>query len=132
MQSYVLMVQVDEDDRLITETTWREIGATVAINFAKSKEEIEQIVIDSGDPSVILLNDLGPLHKGTALLMALKSDARFGHIPVVMLGEVTTPEYISDCYRAGVNTYVVKPSTVAETRKKIQMFIEYWASVAEV
>ena len=62
----------------------------------------------------------------------LKADTSLAHIPVIVLGEITTPDYIKQYYRAGANTYITKPSTVAATQKKIQLFLEYWFDVAEI
>jgi hypothetical protein len=45
---------------------------------------------------------------------------------------VSANDYIKDWYKAGVNTFIVKPSSVAATRKKIKTFLEYWFDVAEV
>jgi hypothetical protein len=54
------------------------------------------------------------------------------HVPVVVLGEVSGDDHIKEWYRAGANTFIVKPSTVAATQKKIKTFFEYWFEVAEV
>ncbi|MGZ8524687.1 MAG: hypothetical protein ACXWV1_09680, partial [Chitinophagaceae bacterium] len=62
----------------------------------------------------------------------LKGDASLSHIPVIVLGEITTPDYIKQYYRAGANSYITKPSTVDATKKKIQLFLEYWFNVAEI
>jgi response regulator RpfG family c-di-GMP phosphodiesterase len=132
MQSYVLMVQTDEDDQYFTRSTLAEIGAEIPVAFINSLEEIEEKVANSGEPSVILLNDRGAVHKGNETLKKLKSHKDYAHIPVVMLGEVTTGDYIRECYRAGVNTYIIKPSTVAATRKKIETFFNYWFNVASL
>ena len=132
MQSYVLMLQTDEDDQYITETTLSEMNITVPVKFIRSVNEINPLINVHGLPSVILINDRGAVHSGNQILKDLKSQKEFSHIPFVLLGEVTTPEYIKDCYRIGANTYIIKPSTVSATRKKIETFFNYWSEVAEV
>ena len=130
MQSYVLMLQTDDDDIFITESTLAEIGNTIPVQFVSNLEEMEQHVAKNGEPAVILLNDRGTMNRGLQVLKKLKTNATYAHVPVVMLGEYTTNDYIKEIYKAGANTYIVKPSTVAATKKKIETFFRYWFEVA--
>jgi DNA-binding NtrC family response regulator len=124
MMNYVLMLQVDEDDKFITEESLREAGISTQVKFLNKVEDLESCIRREGMPSLILLNDRGAVHRGSKLLTR--------HIPVIMLGEVTTPDYIKECYIAGASSYIIKPSTVRETLKKIELFFHYWSEVAEV
>ena len=130
MQSYVLMLQTDVDDIYITESALSEIGNTIPVQFIANLEEMEQHIATNGEPAVILLNDRGTMNRGMQVLKKLKSDVAYAHIPVVMLGEYTTHDYIKEIYKAGANTYIIKPSTVAATKKKIETFFNYWFEVA--
>ena len=130
MQSYVLMLQTDADDIYITESALSEIGNTIPVQFIANLEEMEQHIASNGEPAVILLNDRGTINRGMQVLKKLKSETIYSHIPVVMLGEYTTQDYIKEIYKAGANTYIIKPSTVAATRKKIETFFNYWFDVA--
>jgi len=132
MQPYVLMLQTDPDDRYITESTMDEISNNIPVQFISSLEEIDKTIVEFGQPVVILVNDQVSSHQGPGLVKKLKSNLLYSHLPVVILGEVTSSEYIQECYRAGANTFIIKPSTIAETRKKISTFFSYWFDVAEV
>lgn len=132
MQSYVLMLQTDPDDKYLTESALAETGNNVPVKFIGNIDELENLVAGSGAPAVILLNDRGATHKGNEVLKELKTHAAYSHIPVVVLGEVSTDEYIRQCYRSGANTFITKPSTIAATRKKIELFFAYWFDVASV
>jgi DNA-binding NarL/FixJ family response regulator len=132
MQPYVLMLQTDPDDRYITESTMDEISNNVPVQFISSLDEMDNAIIEFGQPVVILVNDQGAAQQGPVIVKKLKLNSLYSHIPVVLLGEVTTSEYIQDCYRAGANTFIIKPSTIAGTRKKIATFFSYWFDVAEV
>ena len=132
MERYVVMLRTDIDDRDITEWALDEIGTDIAVKFIAGIDELDKEIVSSGDPSLILLNDRGAAHKGYELLRQLKLNPACNHIPVIPLGEISTNVYIRECYRAGANSYITKPSTVAETKKKIGTFFEYWFHVAEV
>lgn len=132
MHSYVLMLQTDADDRFITESTMSEMEYTIPLKFLDDTDKLDEYVRQKGLPSLILLNDSGSILQKGQLLRQLKSNPVYGHIPVVVLGEKTTDDYIRQCYKAGASSYISKPSSVKETKKKIETFFSYWFDVAEV
>lgn len=132
MHSYVLMLQTDDEDRFITESTMSEMEHAVPLKFLNEAGKLDEYVGYEGLPSLILLNDSGSILQKNQLLRQVKNNPAYSHIPVVVLGEKSTDEYIRQCYRAGASSYITKPSSVKETRKKIGMFFSYWFDVAEV
>jgi response regulator RpfG family c-di-GMP phosphodiesterase len=132
MQPYALMMQIDPDDRYITESTMDEMSNNIPVQYITSIADLDKAIVDFGQPVVILVNDQGSVQGGPSLVKKIKSNPLYSHIPVVILGEVTSSEYIQQCYRAGANTFIIKPSSVADTRTKISTFFSYWFDVAEV
>ena len=132
MQAYVLMLQADEDDKFLTESILAEMQEAIPMHFIPHISGMEDQIAASGLPAVILINNQDHRHKAIDVIKYLKADNRLDHIPIIVLGEITTPDYIKQYYRAGANTYITKPSTIAATRKKIQVFLSYWFDVAEV
>jgi CheY-like chemotaxis protein len=132
MDRYVAMLWTDPDDRYITEWALAETGSEVNIRFVTDIGELEDRCDEGGEPALILLNDRGAIHGGQEQLNRLKSHTRFSHIPVIILGEVSTADYIAECYRAGANSYITKPSSIAGTKEKVALFFRYWFDVAEV
>jgi CheY-like chemotaxis protein len=132
MASYVLMLQADPDDQYITESTLAEISPSLTIAYLQEANEMEKFITEKGEPALILLNDVGTITERGQLLRQLKANPAYSHIPVVVLGERSSPDYVKECYRAGASTFITKPSSVAATRRKIEMFFTYWFEVAEV
>jgi response regulator RpfG family c-di-GMP phosphodiesterase len=132
MQPYALMMQIDPDDRYITESTMDEMSNNIPVQYITSIVDLDKAIVDFGQPVVILVNDQGSVQGGPTLVKKIKSNPLYSHIPVVILGEVTSSEYIQQCYRAGANTFIIKPSSIADTRTKISTFFSYWFDVAEV
>jgi len=130
MERYVAMLRTDIDDKDITEWALNEIGSDINVKFVSDSDELDQLVISYGTPLLMLLNDTGAAHAGYERLTHLKLNPAYNHIPVILLGEISTDEYIRECYRAGANSFIVKPSTVAEAKKKISSFFDYWFNVA--
>lgn len=132
MPAYLLMIQADEDDRYLTESLLQEMHGTIPMHFIGGISEMDQCIKDHGLPAVILLNNQDHRHKALELVKYFKQDAKLAHIPVVVLGEITTADYIKNYYRAGVNTYITKPSSIAGMHMKIRVFLDYWFEVAEI
>ncbi len=132
MQTYVLMLQADEDDKFLTESVLKEMQESIPMHFIARISEMESMIATHGLPAVILINNQDHRHKAIDIVKHFKADQRLDHIPIVVLGEITTPDYIKQYYRAGANTYITKPSSLAATKKKIELFLAYWFDVAEV
>ncbi|MEO7923210.1 MAG: response regulator [Chitinophagaceae bacterium] len=131
MKRYVAMINTDEDDRDITEAVLAETGMDISMKFLADANELYAAMGVEGAPLIILLNDTGAAYKGYDDLRQLRTDPSSSHIPVIVLGEVSTEDYIREYYRAGANSFVTKPSMVAETKKKMELFFNYWFNVAE-
>ncbi|WP_276503439.1 hypothetical protein [Terrimonas pollutisoli] len=132
MQSYALMLQADDDDRFLTESILQEMQPKIPMQFISTVKQLNHTIAELGPPTVILVNNNNHRHHAINLVRLLKTDPQLDHIPIVVLGEITTPEYVRQFYRAGANTYIIKPSNIAATKKKIETFLDYWFSVAEV
>ncbi|HLG39480.1 MAG TPA: hypothetical protein VI461_07420 [Chitinophagaceae bacterium] len=132
MASYVLMLQADPDDKYITESALAEINSSLTIRYLQGIDEMEKYIEEKGEPALILLNDSGTITERGQVLRRIKTNPAYSHIPVVILGERSSSDYVKECYRAGASTFITKPSSVNATRKKIEMFFSYWFEVAEV
>jgi response regulator RpfG family c-di-GMP phosphodiesterase len=131
MEKYVVMLRTDMDDKDITEWAMAETGTAIPVYFVNGKEDLNALIASKGEPSLLLVNDRGAAHKGHERLKHFKSNPSYNHIPLIVLGEVSTKDYIRECYRAGANSFIVKPSTVEATKKKVRDFFNYWFQVAE-
>lgn len=132
MQPYVLMLQADEDDKYLTESILQEMQETIPMHFINGRSELTNCIAAHGLPAVILINNQDHRHRAIEIVRSIKVDTQLNHIPVVVLGEITAADYIQKYYRAGANSYIIKPSTIAGMRKKIRVFLDYWFEVAEV
>ncbi|MBC7882017.1 MAG: response regulator [Anaerolineae bacterium] len=80
-------------------------------------------------PSLIVLDLNLPGTDGRDVLCRIKQDEKLKTIPVVVFTTSSNPKDIEDCYRSGVNTYVVKPINFEQLKQNIQMLITYWFEV---
>jgi CheY-like chemotaxis protein len=131
MQSYILMLQTDADDRDITETVLAGIELSMPVKFLESFDDLKSFLLLHGIPALVLINE-NARYISIEIVKHLKTDHAFKHIPLIILTENTLPKYLNDCYRAGAGTVITKPSTIELTKKKIEIFFAYWLKVAEL
>lgn len=129
---YVLMVEDDKDDRYITETTLVELGFNIPIRFLSYSDELIPNISGSEKPAIILLNYNAIPITCIDLLRQLKANPVLCHIPVIILSESASSQYVTECYQAGANTFIKKPSISSLVTSKIEVFFKYWFEVAEL
>jgi CheY-like chemotaxis protein len=84
------------------------------------------------DPKLILLDLKLPKISGLEVLKILKNDPRTKTIPVVVLTSSAEDQDISECYRYGVNSYIVKPVEFDEFIEAVQKLGIYWQLVNQL
>lgn len=82
-------------------------------------------------PVAVLLDLKLPRVDGIEVLRTMKADERLRYIPVVMLTSSREDQDIADCYRLGVNAYVVKPLDFLEFAQTVQGLGHFWACCNE-
>ena len=84
-----------------------------------------------GNPILVLLDLKMPKVNGLEVLKAIKADEHLKVIPVVVLSSSREAPDLIECYRHGVNAYVVKPLDFAGFLKAVQQLGVFWAAVNE-
>jgi two-component system, response regulator len=77
-------------------------------------------------PKLILLDLKMPRVSGLEVLQQIKSDERTKKIPVVLLTSSKEESDISNGYKAGVNSYIVKPVEFESFVKAVSETGLYW------
>ena len=84
-----------------------------------------------GLPAVILLDLKMPLVSGLEVLQEIKTDERLRQIPVVVMTSSREDRDLEECYRWGVNAYVVKPLDFLEFVEAVKTIGLFWAVLNE-
>ena len=77
-------------------------------------------------PQLILLDLKLPKVNGIEVLRKIKSDARTRVIPVAVLTSSREDQDLQECYKLGVNSYIVKPVEFEGFVKAVQELGLYW------
>jgi CheY-like chemotaxis protein len=84
-----------------------------------------------GNPVVILLDLKLPRLDGFQVLRQLKADEQMRLTPVVILTSSGEEHDLAECYRLGVNAYVVKPVRFTEFVDAVKHIGMFWALINE-
>jgi CheY-like chemotaxis protein len=121
---------------------------TLRLALAREDPTIETIVLDDGaramdffssakhanaPPCDLILLDLNlPRVSGLEVLEFLKADSELKKTPVVILSGSSSQQDIEQCYAAGANSYICKPTGIDEVFNMAAQLIAYWFSHAKL
>ena len=77
-------------------------------------------------PRVVFLDLKLPRVDGIEVLRRVKAVDRLRPIPIIMLTSSQELSDVDECYRLGVNSYVVKPVNFDEYQAMISALVNYW------
>ncbi|GAA4784943.1 response regulator [Actinomycetospora chlora] len=111
------------------------VGRTLARSFPRARLEAVgdgtaalQRLADTGAelPDLVLLDLNVPGLDGHGVLSTVRRRAPLDGLPVVVLTSSTHPRDVEACYRAGANTYVVKPVDLPAFQAVLRGVFAYW------
>lgn len=127
----ILLVEDDPQDVELTLSALGEYSLANEVVVARDGEEaLEQLArgLDAGAlPAVILLDLKMPKLNGLEVLERIKSDDRLRTLPVVVLTSSQEPRDLEQCYRLGVNAFVVKPVNFLDFVQAVKHLGVFWA-----
>jgi CheY-like chemotaxis protein len=85
----------------------------------------------TGNPVAILLDLKMPKVNGIEVLKTIKADVQLKTIPVVVLSSSREEPDLIECYKHGVNAFVVKPVDFSEFTKAVRQLGVFWVAVNE-
>lgn len=84
-----------------------------------------------GNPIVILLDIKMPKMDGIQVLQHLKADEQRCLIPIVIMTSSREDSDLIECYKHGVNAYVVKPVEFESFMTAVKQIGVFWALINE-
>jgi len=131
----VLLVEDSENDAELTLRALKKHNLANKVLWVKDGAEALDFLIPppggaagkrSGRPRVVLLDLKLPKVDGLEVLRKVKADPRTKTIPVVALTSSTEDRHIVECYKLGVNSYIVKPVEFDKFTKAVAELGLYW------
>jgi CheY-like chemotaxis protein len=85
----------------------------------------------AGNPVVVLLDLKMPRLDGIEVLRQMRQDEELRFVPVVVLTSSAESRDLEECYRIGVNAYVVKPVRFGAFVEAVKQVGVFWALINE-
>jgi CheY-like chemotaxis protein len=136
--SLVLVIEDNDEDYEALERAFRQSSVATKLHRCKTgKQALEYLgqCVPSEPtcfPAFILLDLNLPGIDGCQIIQIIKQDARLQSIPVIVLTTSNYTKDIEECYRSGVNSYVVKAMDVQRFKDTIQTLIQYWLKTVTI
>jgi CheY-like chemotaxis protein len=96
-----------------------------ALDFIFGKDKFSEREIED-QPKIIMLDLKMPKIDGLQVLRAIREDERTKSIPVVIMTSSKEDKDIEECYKLGVNSYLVKPVAFDDFSKAVVELGFYW------
>ena len=83
-------------------------------------------------PAIILLDLKLTAMDGQEVLQQVKQDEELKIIPIIIWTTSSDPRDIEICFRQGASSYILKPMTLQNLLKAIELLNHYWFGVVQL
>ena len=131
----IILVEDNSSDADLIKRALNKNNVANKILHLKDGQEVLQYLFGEGQwkgrttantPKVILLDLKMPKVSGIEVLKRIKSNQETMGIPVVVLTSSKEDPDIKECYKLGVNSYVVKPVGFEDFSRTVAQLGLYW------
>ena len=123
----ILLVEDNPNDAELTMRALKRANVDAHLIIARDgAEALEILISDQPKPKVIFLDLKLPKVDGIEVLRQVRMDDRTRAIPVVVLTSSQEERDITECYKLGANSYVVKPVEFDKFYRAVGDLATYW------
>jgi two-component system response regulator len=130
----ILLVEDNPNDVELALRAFRKSKVANHIQVARDGEEALAYLFGTGSfagrvdgpPRVVLLDLKLPKIDGLEVLKRIREDEQLRTLPVVVLTTSRENQDIAECYRLGVNSFIVKPIDFSQFTDVVQQLGLYW------
>ena len=123
----ILLVEDNPNDAELTQRALKKTDLAARVQIARDgAEALEYLFSSRPKPRVIFLDLKLPKIDGVEVLRRLRSEENTRSIPVVVLTSSQEERDITECYKLGVNSYVVKPVEFDKFYRAVSDLATYW------
>ncbi|PIR16424.1 MAG: hypothetical protein COV46_08435 [Deltaproteobacteria bacterium CG11_big_fil_rev_8_21_14_0_20_49_13] len=128
----ILLVEDNEGDIRLIQEAMKEAGFKNITTVAKDGSEAMNILRNSKNIDLVILDLNLPGKNGRDVLKDIKTDNNLKHIPVIVLSSSSAEEDIVNCYNMYANCYITKPLEIAEYQDVMKKIETFWLNLARL
>lgn len=126
-QPAVYFVDDTQDYRFLVQQVFRRFLPQYQLTlFANGQDLLTHFQASGHLPGLILLDLHMPGLDGLQVLSRLKQEPRHKPIPVVILTSSSSQAEIDQCYQAGANSCLLKPTSFEQIQVLLSLVGQYW------
>lgn len=137
-QVKILLVDDNPGEAELTRIAFKSSRVVASIETVEDGEEALDFLYKRNDfaeaatPDIVLLDLNMPKMDGKEVLADVKSSNELRNIPVMVFTTSRSQNDIDDSYRLHANSYIVKPSSLANYSDVVSAVERFWFSVASL
>jgi len=123
----ILLVEDNPNDAELAQRALKKVNLAAHLAVVRDgAEALEYLLSSRPKPKVVFLDLKLPKIDGIEVLRRTRADDRTRSVPVVILTSSQEERDVVECYRLGVNSYVVKPVEFDKFYKAVGDLATYW------
>src|SRR2546425_12741337 len=126
----ILLVEDNPNDAELAQRALKKTNLGPRLVLARDgAEALEYLLGNRPKPRVVFLDLKLPKIDGVEVLRRVRADHGGRAIPIVVLTSSQEEKDIAECYKLGVNSYVVKPVEFDKFYKAVGELATYWLAM---
>lgn len=132
----ILLVEDNEGDIVLTTEALEEskiVNKIKVIRDGKAAIDFFENITSKDDiPELVLLDINLPKKSGHEVLVYIKNDDRYRHIPVIMLTTSSSEKDILKTYKNHTNCYITKPIDAIDFLQAMLKIQDFWINIVSI
>lgn len=131
---HILLIEDSEVDAMLMREVLERLSLPNEVTLCRDGAEAVEYLSDESNslPQLTFLDINMPRMHGKEVLEFIKTNDRIKHIPVIMLSSSDVKKDVIDCYRLQANSYIKKPTSVAEYDYFLRVVDDFWLNYAQL
>jgi len=118
----ILLVDDDAEDSEFFATVVQRMDPAIRVTVASNKEELFQH-LQQDKPGIVFIDSFLQNESGHQSIQEIRANPAFAELPIIMYTGASDAESITSAFERGASGYIVKPHSLAEIKKVLQIIL---------